>query len=73
MYFDALASVWETRTMEIAQSITMGLYPALAVSQETVDLTTAYLDRDMNAALRRLLSEGRDGVERAMRARAKDA
>jgi len=72
-FFDALESVWTSRTMETAQSITMGLYPALLVSQETVDLTTAYLDREMNAALRRLLGEGRDGVERALRARAKDA
>ena len=73
MFFDALASVWESRTLEMAQSITMGLYPALLVSQETVDLTTTYLEREMNSALRRLLGEGRDGVERALRARAKDA
>lgn len=73
MFFDALESVWASRTMETAQSITMGLYPALLVNQETVDLTTAYLERGMNAALRRLLSEGRDGVERALRARSKDA
>jgi aminopeptidase N len=73
MFFNVLESVWESRTTETAQSITMGLYPGLLVSQETVDLTTAYLERDMNAALRRLLGEGRDGVERALRARARDA
>lgn len=73
MFFDVLDAVWQSRTMEMAQSITMGLYPSLLVNQETVDITTAYLEREMNAALRRLLTEGRDGVERAMRARAQDA
>ena len=59
--------------MEMAQSITMGLYPGLLVDHTTVDATNHYLEREMNSALRRLLTEGRDGVERALRARARDA
>jgi aminopeptidase N len=72
-YFAELQRVWSERTMETAQSITMGLYPFLLVDDETLRQTDAFLEGDCNAALRRLVSEGRDGVVRAMRARAKDA
>ena len=72
-YFAALPQVWQDRTMEMAQSITMGLYPALLVDDETIAATDAFLAGDLNSALRRLVGEGRDGVQRAARARAKDA
>ena len=58
----------------LAQSITMGLYPFLLVEQATLDATDAFLAQDgLNSACRRLVGEGRDGVVRAMRARATDA
>ena len=72
-YFDILGRVWESRTMEIAQSITMGLYPVFLIDNTTVELTESYVKGDINSALRRLLAEGSDGVKRAMRARAADA
>ncbi len=73
-YFAAISEVWRTRTAESAQSIVIGLYPALQVSQEVLDRTDAFLSDDaVPASLRRLLSEGRDGVARAMRARERDA
>ena len=72
-YFEALPQVWEQRTMETAQSITMGLYPVFLVDAETLAQTDAFLSRDLNSALRRLVSEGRDGIERAIRARVADA
>jgi len=59
--------------MEMAQEITVGLYPFLLADEETVRLTQAYLDGDRQAAERRLVIEGRDGVERAIRAMARDA
>jgi aminopeptidase N len=58
--------------METAQSITMGLYPAFLVDKETLAQTDAFLSGDLNSALRRLVGEGRDGIERALRARAAD-
>ena len=72
-YFAELPRVWRERTMETAQSITMGLYPFLLVDDDTLAATDAFLAADLNPALRRLVSEGRDGIVRAMRARARDA
>ncbi len=73
-YFDALEQIWSTRTNEIAQSLVVGLYPVSLVEQETVDATRAYLDgRDVAPALRRLLVEAADGVERALRVQAQEA
>jgi aminopeptidase N len=73
-YFAILPSVWQSRTMEIAQSVTMGLYPMFLVDDETLAATDAFLAQEgLNSACVRLVGEGRDGVVRAMRARAADA
>ena len=72
-YFEVLPRVWRDRTMEMAQDITMSLYPAYLVDEETLSETDAFLAApDLASPLRRLLGEGRDGVVRAMRARARD-
>jgi aminopeptidase N len=72
-YFEVLPRVWRDRTMEMAQDITMSLYPAYLVDKETLVQTDAFLAApDLASPLRRLLGEGRDGVVRAMRARARD-
>ncbi|NJQ08717.1 aminopeptidase N [Streptomyces lonarensis] len=73
-YFAALGTVWEARSHEMAQQIAVGLYPTLHVSQETLDATDAWLaSASPSAALRRLVTESRAGVERALRAQAADA
>ncbi|MER7758256.1 aminopeptidase N [Streptomyces sp. NPDC097619] len=73
-YFAAVKDVWDTRSHEIAQQIAVGLYPALEVSRSTLDATDAWLDSaGAGQALRRLVSESRAGVERALRAQAADA
>ncbi|GAA2470124.1 aminopeptidase N [Streptomyces thermolineatus] len=72
-YFDAVKRVWETRSHEMAQQIVVGLYPAIQVSQETLDATDAWLaSADPAPALRRLVVESRAGVARALNARAAD-
>ncbi|RDG39708.1 aminopeptidase N [Streptomyces corynorhini] len=72
-YFAAVAAVWESRSHEMAQQVAVGLYPSLQVSQATLDATDAWLAAaGPNAALRRLISESRAGVERALRAQAAD-
>ncbi len=73
-YFEALPEVWKTRTNEIAQEITLGLYPALLVEAATVERTDAVLAGvvDIPHGARRLLAEGRDGVLRALRCQQRD-
>ena len=73
-YFAALRQVWADRSSEMAQAITLGLYPMLLIDDETVAASDAFLAEDgLTSGCRRLVSEGRDGVVRAQRARAKDA
>ncbi|WP_250286815.1 aminopeptidase N [Streptomyces atroolivaceus] len=73
-YFTAVKDVWDSRSHEMAQQIVVGLYPSLQVSQETLDATDAWLESARpSAALRRLMSESRAGVERALKAQAADA
>ncbi|MFR0352631.1 aminopeptidase N [Streptomyces sediminimaris] len=72
-YFEVVKGLWDSRSHEIAQQIAIGLYPAIQVSQETLDRTDAWLaSAEPSAALRRLVSESRSGVERALRAQAAD-
>ncbi|MDI3421849.1 aminopeptidase N [Streptomyces luteolus] len=73
-YFAAVKDVWASRSHEMAQQIAVGLYPSLQISQATLDTTDAWLAiEDPGAALRRLVSESRAGVERALKAQAADA
>ncbi|MFD5701276.1 aminopeptidase N [Streptomyces lasiicapitis] len=73
-YFDAVKAVWDSRSHEMAQQVAVGLYPSLQVSQDTLDATDAWLkSAEPTAALRRLITESRAGVERALRAQAADA
>ncbi|MFF4654842.1 aminopeptidase N [Streptomyces sp. NPDC001381] len=73
-YFEVVKDIWDSRSHEIAQQIAVGLYPTIQVSRETLDRTDAWLAAaEPNAALRRLVSESRSGVERALKAQAADA
>ena len=73
-YFDVVGEVWKTQAGEMAQNMAVGLYPALVVDPSVLDRTDKHLrETDPPPALRRLLLEGRDGVARALRARACDA
>ncbi|WP_217184570.1 aminopeptidase N [Streptomyces sp. AC495_CC817] len=73
-YFEVVKSIWDSRSHEIAQQIAVGLYPTVQVSADTLHKTDTWLaTAEPNAALRRLVSESRSGVERALRAQAADA
>ena len=73
-FFDEIVRAWDAQTMEMGQSLAMGLYPSLVVEQRTIRDTDEFLGRDdINPALRRLVVEGRDGVRRSLSARAADA
>jgi aminopeptidase N len=72
-YFDTIGEVWVQRSGEMARSIVVGLYPD-AISDSAVAAADAFLaDSSVPPALRRLVSEGRDDVQRALRARQRDA
>ena len=52
----------------------IGLYPSWDISQGGIAAADAFLaDTSLAPALRRLVSEGRAGVERSLRARTFDA
>ncbi|WP_091090077.1 aminopeptidase N [Micromonospora nigra] len=73
-FFEAVGQVWASRDSEPAQEFAQLGYPVYLVSEETVSATDAWLAQDGHPApLRRLVAEGRDGVVRALAARAKDA
>ncbi len=72
-YFAAISGVWQRRSSEVAQTVVIGLYPSWDVSQNGLDAADAFLsDPEVPPALRRLVIEGRAGVERSLRARAFD-
>ncbi len=72
-FFAAVKDVWDARSHEMAQQVAIGLYPTLQVSEETLRATDAWLaDAQPSAALRRLVTESRAGVERALNARRAD-
>jgi aminopeptidase N len=72
-YFGAIPGVWQRRSSEVAQTVVIGLYPSWDVSQAGLDAADRFLaDPDVPPPLRRLVVEGRAGVERALRARAFD-
>ncbi|MGF0171538.1 aminopeptidase N [Streptomyces sp. Marseille-Q5077] len=74
MFFEVVKDIWDARSHEMAQQIAVGLYPTIQVSEDTLRKTDAWLtSAEPNAALRRLISESRAGVERALKAQAADA
>jgi len=73
-YFDALPDVWKQRTNEIAQEITLGLFPSALVEAAIVERTDAVLHGAVAIPRggMRLLAEGRDGTLRALRCQQRD-
>jgi len=76
-YFAGLEHWWATRTNEIAQNLVLGLYPVELAGDARVDLlatTDTWLagHPDAPPALRRIVTEHRDGVRRALAAQEAD-
>ncbi|MEJ2853596.1 MULTISPECIES: aminopeptidase N [unclassified Saccharothrix] len=67
-YFADVADVWERRSSERAQSMVIGLFPSWSIAQETVAAADTWLAEERPPALRRLVSEGRAGIVRALAA-----
>ena len=73
-YFEAIGAIWERRSSEVAQTVVVGLYPSWDVSEEGLAAADWFLGGlHVPPPLRRLVVEGRAGVERSLRARRRDA
>jgi aminopeptidase N len=72
-YFTEIRPLWDRRHGEIAKNAVQYLFPPV-VEPRTLVAADAWLsDAEQPSALRRLISEGRDGIARALRARERDA
>jgi aminopeptidase N len=74
-YFDLLLETWGKKSYEVASKFVMGMYPTFITTQATLDKTISWLNttgKDGQAGLVRLVSEGRDALERALKVQAKD-
>jgi aminopeptidase N len=74
-YFDAVQTVWDSRTFKIAEYFAIGLYPAVMATESLGSKTRAWLDsnNDAPSALRRIVIEGLATVDRALAAQRRDA
>jgi aminopeptidase N len=71
-YFDSLAGIWETRTNEISQTLTLGLFPSLLGSPEIMAKADAFIASSTDVGAIRLVRELRDNVDRSLRCQARD-
>jgi len=73
-YLDVLDEIWHDWEFSPARLIVVYGYPGLQVAPDTLDRVDRWLaERDVPAALRRLISDRRDDMQRALAARARDA
>jgi aminopeptidase N len=74
-YFDSMLKVWETKGYEIAEATAIHLFPTWVITPETLAKAEQWLNvtgKDASNALRRAITEGRDAMSRALKARAAD-
>ena len=72
-YFSSIKGWWADRHREEALTLVGGLYPGKLIEPAIVAATDAALaDGTLPGPVARILLEGKDGVERALRARAAD-
>ncbi len=75
-YFDLIEEYWNTHSYELASNIATMLYPTFQISPATLELTEGWLSgkgKDAPAALRRIVSEQRDSLVRALNAQKRDS
>ncbi|MGF7237954.1 MAG: ERAP1-like C-terminal domain-containing protein, partial [Frankia sp.] len=72
-YFDEIGQIWQTRTIDTAQTITTMLFPSSVIEPATVEAVDTYLaTKEPQPALRRALQENRDDLLRSLAARERD-
>ncbi|GAB3947438.1 aminopeptidase N [Corynebacterium tapiri] len=72
-YFGQVERIWNEFTSEMALQVAQALFPSWDISPEGVERGKSFAQReDIPAGLRRVIREGVDGVERALRNRGVD-
>src|SRR5437879_2299224 len=71
-YFAQIPDVCDRRSSAVAQRVVIGLSPHWAISGEAVAIADKSLAGDHPSARRRLVTEGKAGIELPLRARAFD-
>jgi aminopeptidase N len=72
-FFDVVAAIWQEWTPTMAQQFVQAAYPISVITHEAIDAADSFIENANPApALRRLLAEGRDDTERALRCRQRD-
>jgi aminopeptidase N len=72
-FFDAVTGIWQDWTFDMALQFVKRAYPGWISTREAITAADDFIARPaLPAALRRLLSEGRDEVARALRCQERD-
>jgi aminopeptidase N len=73
-YVTAVPRLWRERGIDEAEALTGGLFPNMVIEPATLEAMDRLLeDSTLTAPARRILAEGRDNLDRAIRGRAADA
>ena len=73
-YLAVAENIWEERGVHVASTVLSYMFPTTMATRETLEITDTWLaSSKANPAARRLVSEGRDDVARALAAQARDA
>ena len=73
-FFEVVGDIWREWGSDMAQYFAEHAFPSWKITPETIAAVDAYIGRTgPPPALRRLLAEGRNEVERALRCRQRDA
>jgi len=73
-YFDVVGQIWRDWGPDMAQWFAVNAYPRDMITADAIAAADDYIARtDPPASLRRLLTEGRDDVARALRCQRRDA
>jgi aminopeptidase N len=73
-YLDLAGTVWESRGTQLATNILVLMFPRVLATRPVLDAVDAWLaTTEANPAARRLVSEGRADLERALQAQQRDA
>ena len=72
-FFDVVGTVWPSWSSDMAQWFASNAFPLTQISEHTLRLADEYLAQaDPPAPLRRLIIEGKDSVQRALRCQERD-